>query len=299
MHEIKYVILLILLFSTFGCKQSNPKVKSDNNNELYELYIQDQMDRKSEDIDWSIVEPRDKIRQKRVLQMINSNKLITSDDYANAAMIFQHGSDSISSNLTIELMRKAIELNPARSRWLLAAAIDRDLMMRNEPQIYGTQFTKLDKDGPWILYDLDSTVITDNERMKHGVEPLKELKLKDLTQTIIKLEDLYADGKTIEEILIISENAFSLNHNIDLSEEGINVFASGLLGKNNLSDALKVYKANTEFYPASFKTLNAYGDCLLKSGDKKKALEVFKKSNVINSRNKYASIRIEEIKLLK
>jgi hypothetical protein len=39
-------------------------------------------------------------------------------------------------------MKKAIELDPTINKWLLAAAIDRDLMSRSKSQIYGPNMLK-------------------------------------------------------------------------------------------------------------------------------------------------------------
>ena len=97
--------------------------QTEDNEELKELYRTDQADRSTADIDWSIVSVNDSIRQARVYQLLDSNLVVTSNDYANAAMIFQHGRDSTDYRMVVELMTKAIELDPSRSKWLLAAGI--------------------------------------------------------------------------------------------------------------------------------------------------------------------------------
>jgi len=80
-------------------------------------------------------------------------------------------------------MKRAIELDNKISKWLLAAAIDRDLLRRNKPQIYGTQYRKLNG-KPWEIYNLDTTKITDKQRKAYGVKTLAEQKekLKKLNQ---------------------------------------------------------------------------------------------------------------------
>lgn len=72
---------------------------------------------------------------------------------------------------------KAVELDPANksAKWLAAAAKDRWLMWQNKPQLYGTQFKKVD--GRWILWEVDPTV-TDEERARWNVPPLEEAKKK-------------------------------------------------------------------------------------------------------------------------
>jgi hypothetical protein len=117
---------------------------------------------------------QDSLRQMRVQQLLDSNKVQTSNDYHNAAMVFQHGLDTIASGMAVKLMQKSLELDSTADKWLLAAAIDRDLMRRDLPQIYGTQYLKMGEDAPWELYQLDSTKITDAERKEYNVETLAE-----------------------------------------------------------------------------------------------------------------------------
>ena len=78
--------------------------------------------------------------QKRVYEMLYSNLLSTSLDYSNAAMVFQYGQDTTSLRMAVKMMEETIELNPEMNKWLLAAAIGRDLMRRDKPQIYVTLY---------------------------------------------------------------------------------------------------------------------------------------------------------------
>ena len=75
-------------------------------------------------------------------------------------------------------MRNAIALDSTRSRRWLAAAIDKDSMRREKPQICGTQFTKDEEDKPWQIYDLDTTKVSDAIRREYGVETISEQKEK-------------------------------------------------------------------------------------------------------------------------
>ena len=173
MSNLKLLILALVFLS---CSKPKPEIPISNNEELKEMYEADQGDRKSRPIDWSVVSIRDEQRRNRVYELLDANLVRTSDDFANAAMIFQHGSDTIASSMAVKLMRKAVELDTSRDKWLLAAAIDRDLMRRGEPQIYGTQYVKNGPGEPWKLYEIDTTQVTDSERKRHGVKTLKELR---------------------------------------------------------------------------------------------------------------------------
>jgi len=140
MSKLSFVILICILISCNYSKKVNTQiqVKIPNNTELFEILQKDQSDRVPEEIDWHIVLKRDSLRMKRVYELLDSNKVQTSDDYHNAAMIFQHGSDTTAYAMAVKLMRKAIELDSSASKRLLALAIDRYLLSKGKPQIYGT-----------------------------------------------------------------------------------------------------------------------------------------------------------------
>jgi hypothetical protein len=77
-------------------------------------------------------------------------------------MIFRHGEDSIAYGMAVILMRKSVELDSTRNKWLLAAAIDRELLSRNRLQIYGTQYWR--KEGQaFERREIDTTIITEFE----------------------------------------------------------------------------------------------------------------------------------------
>ncbi len=145
---MRRIILLSIVLGFISCDSKNGKTtirtqeKIVDNIELIEIYKIDQADRQTDNIDWSVVSKRDSLREIRIYQLLDSNKVRTSKDYHNAAMIFQHGGDSTAYGMAVKLMRKSIELDSTANKWLLAAAIDRYLLSKDEPQIYGTHYQK-------------------------------------------------------------------------------------------------------------------------------------------------------------
>ena len=180
--QMKKLVTIILVVGLISCKQEKDKKEAHgniiDNLELIELYEQDQSGRQGDNIEWGVLLKQDSLRRVRVRQLLDSNKVLTSLDYHNAAMIFQHGYDTVASGMAVKLMRKSLELDPTADKWLLAAAIDRDLMRKDQPQIYGTQFIRKGKDEPWELYKIDTTKISDAERVEYGVRTLAEQKAK-------------------------------------------------------------------------------------------------------------------------
>jgi len=286
MKNLAFAIIVLIAFS---CNQKSDKEREVilDNEELVEIYKADQADRQTQPIDWNIVSKRDSLRELRIYELLDSNKVRTSLDYYNAAMIFQHGRDSVAYGMAVKLMKKSIELDSTANKWLLAAAIDRYLLSKGEPQIYGTQYWKM-KDQPWELREIDTTKITDAERIEYGVETLAQQKEKVKRMNSKKLSDLLSDGKNIDELVQFIKQEDIKSSEYDLSESGINSFGYQIMSQGLKEDALKIFKLNTELYPEGFNTFDSYGECLLELGDKENAIIAYRKSLELNPENKNA-----------
>ena len=150
---------------------------SSLNTDLREMYYADQRDREGgfDKIDWSVVNGRDAERRDRVRQLAAAGQLRSADDYYYAAMIFQHGEDEASYDQAFRYAGRAVEMDASfvKARWLAAASKDRYHMSRGEPQLYGTQYKRIE--GKWLLWPVDFHV-SDAERAEWGVEPLETAK---------------------------------------------------------------------------------------------------------------------------
>ena len=301
-------IILLILFGVvvischnpnkFKEKESNDEeITISNNQELQIMHDQDQADRlpKSGEIDWETVLIRDSFRLKRAYELIDSNKVHTSKDNYNVAMIFQHGYDTIASGMAVRTMKKAVELDQTINKWLLAAAIDRDLQRRGKPQIFGIQLTKNNQDM-WVLYDVDTIQLTDSIRKEFNVQTLAQLRANAKKMNTKKLFELVGEGKSIDGIInfIYIEN--NRDSKYDLSEIGINNFGYNVLNQGKKEEALKIFKLNTELYPQGYNTYDSYGECLLLLGQKEKAIKAYKKSLKLNPENMNAENIIKKNK---
>ncbi|MGB3777981.1 MAG: hypothetical protein WA960_06455 [Tunicatimonas sp.] len=289
---MRNAMIIILLLGLASCKMSREKPLTDNP-ELMKIYEADQADRQTDNIDWSVVSKRDSLREVKIYQLLDSNKVQTSKDYHNAAMIFQHGGDSTAYGMAVKLMRKSIELDSTANKWLLAAAIDRHLLSKDEPQIYGTQYQKFGEDEPWQLGKLDTTKISDAERIEYGVETLAAQRERVKQMNSKKLSELIVQGKSVDEVIEVIKSENKKDPEFDISEIGINSFGYKLLGQGKNSEALKVFKLNTELYPNKFNTWDSYGECLLTLGEKKEGIKAYKKSLELNPKNKNAETIIQ------
>ena len=295
---MKNFILLATIIGFISCDSKNSKTTNltqeniADNAELVEMFKNDQADRTNH-IDWNIVQKNDSIREARVYELLDSNKVRTSKDYNNAALIFHHGEDSVAYGMAVKLMTKAIELDSTINKWFLAVATDRYLLSTNKPQIYGTQYKRLDNKIV-VREKMDSTKITDAERIECKVETLAEQreKIKNLNRK--KLTELLEEGKTIDEIVQIVKQIEIKNSPYDLRENWMNNFGYQLIRQGKKEEALKIFKLNTELYPNSFNTFDSYGECLLDLGDKEKAVKAYRKSLELNPDNKNAKKVVAE-----
>lgn len=286
-------VLMTLMFSLFVFCMAHAQT---DNQELLKMYEMDQKSRTSGPIDWMQLKKEDSIRRKRVWELLDSSKVISGNDYYHAAMIFQHGNDTIASGMAVKMMKQAISKDSTMNKWLLAAAIDRDLMRKGKPQIYGTQYIiSPTTNNKYELYKIDTTKISDATRREYNVRTLAEQR-EQVTRMNKKHLSTILGKSADQEIYNIIKTGFEKGESdYDLSEMAINSLGYYFMNQmNNLPMALRIFKLNVEQYPSSGNTWDSYGEALLKDGQIQKALKAYKKSLQINPDNKNARIILNQ-----
>lgn len=279
---VKFLIFCLFPLTVFA---------QTNNSELQKMYNEDQGSRKVNNIDWIVLSKQDKERESRVYELIKARQIVTGKDYYNSAMIFQHGSDSVAYGMAVTQMRKAIELDSTINRWLLAAAIDRDLLSRNKPQIYGTQYSKKNGEGEkWKRSKIDTTQVTDAERKYYKVETLAEQLVKERNLNLTSISEFYTKSNSIKETMefIKSEKKKGLKSNYNLSENELNSFGYQLMGTKKENEALEIFTLNTQWYPNESNTFDSLGECLLLLGKREEGIKAYKKALELNPKNEDA-----------
>lgn len=256
---------------------------------LQQMADQDQQERLKEPVDWTELNRQDSIRRLKVFELIRLREVITAKDHFNAGIILQHGKDTVASGLAVKSFAAAIRMDTTLNRWWYAAAVDCDLMRRNKPQVYGTQFLQDAGTGKWARYTIDSTQVSDELRRYYNVETLAEQAEKVRLMNQQSVSDYYKTSgsidKTMQQIKLDFKqgrlSAYSL-------EAEVNQFGYELLSQGKQSEALAIFKLNTELYPQSFNTFNSYGECLIAAGKRKAGLKAYKKSLKLNPGNEQA-----------
>ena len=112
---------------------------------------------------------RGKQRRERVLTLYGQGALRSAPDNYFAALIMLYGDDVAHFELARTFAKRATVLGEPRAWSVVAAAWDRALLGRGQPQRFGTQFIR--ENGRWSLGRVDPRV-TDAQRALYGVPPL-------------------------------------------------------------------------------------------------------------------------------
>tara|TARA_R110002020_G_scaffold29087_2_gene92061 strand:- start:205 stop:1098 length:894 start_codon:yes stop_codon:yes gene_type:complete len=287
---------LILIFLMIGAGAEISYAQ--DNKELQEMADQDQQSRFSGNIDWVQLNREDSLRRERVLDLMKSDSLLTGKDYFNAGIIFQHGNDTVASSLAVKCFGKAIEMDSTLHKWWYAAAVDRDLMRRGEPQIYGTQYIQNESTGGKLKqYQIDTTQVTDEDRIYYGVETLAQQREKEKLMNLKFLGSFYAASGSIEETLELIGREFEKGKEAEynVSEEAINSFGYQLLSQQKLQEAIQILELNTRFYPSGANTFDSLGEALRMDGQIEESIKAYSKSLELDPENGNAKIAIKEM----
>lgn len=283
------LIILLLPLSIFSQVLDNEEIKI--------MVNADQNERPNIDsVDWKILAPRDSIRRYKVLELLSLGQITTSKDFERCALIFQHGNDSTDYGIALNFISKAIELDSSTNRWLFAAITDRELLSRNKPQIYGTQFVRK-KGEKWELCVMDTTIVNDEERKFYNIEPLAIIRERVREMNLLSITEYYSKTNSIKEMvrLLKFEKKKGNKSDYDVSELELNSFGYNLVHLNKLDDALKILELNSKFYPKASNTFDSLGECLLLLNQKKKGINAYKKSLELNPNNKNAEKILNEL----
>jgi hypothetical protein len=149
------------------------------------LFQEDIADRKAPNFQerFPEIEKRDKVRVKKVIEIIKDKKALELQDLYYSSFIFHHQGTKIATQKAQSLAKEGVKICGEkktkicnRTRWLYAAATDRLLTLNKKPQKYGTQYHRLKNGKGFKLLPVDPKT-TDKERMALNVPTLAEAKI--------------------------------------------------------------------------------------------------------------------------
>ena len=180
---MKYILLFLLLI-VVGCQVNDDAYPVITDHVLLRALYEDDQEARNNITLGARITPEevaafaraDSLRRVQVDSVVALGELLSANDYYHAAMIYQHGGDSLFYSKAYEMSSKAVELDSTHkeAKWLSAASWDRYLISIGKPQWYGTQFTFNQEIGRYALGEIDTTRVDDVERERMGVRTLKE-----------------------------------------------------------------------------------------------------------------------------
>ncbi|MCB0422233.1 MAG: hypothetical protein KDD61_14645 [Bdellovibrionales bacterium] len=154
-------LILILAIFTYACASSTATHSSnyvscledvvrqeDRSKELAKMVQEDQNDRvdffkKSTDELVKILK-KDEQRRRRVGEIFGEGCFKNAEDFAAAALIYQHGKVPDHFFQAFLWVKRSVELGDASQKRLMALAIDRYLVSSGKKQLFGSQASKPD-----------------------------------------------------------------------------------------------------------------------------------------------------------
>ncbi len=81
----------------------------------------------------------------------------------------------------------------------------------------------------------------------------------------------------------------------DFGEEQLDAFGFELMGQGDLESALVVFELNAEQFPESARAYASWGEAMLQSGDRGRAIELYRKALELNPRLQSAKAKLAEL----
>lgn len=139
-----------------------------DNPAMARLFDADQADRRSDQIDWSVVGPADARRRAATQALLDADALHSGTDFYGAAFVFQHGATLADYPKAHVLAVIAAARGRRDAAWIAAATLDRYLQNIGGKQVYGTQYT-IPRGGRATQEPYDRSVLSDGLRRATGV----------------------------------------------------------------------------------------------------------------------------------
>lgn len=176
-QRVAWTLLALSALASCGTRAgSRQTISITDSSEIKRILDADQADRESSiaAINWEQVAPRDSVRRKQVLEMIDRGEVRTGKDFARAALVFQHGETTNDILLAHILAVTALGKGDPDGRRMAAITLDRYLNRIGQPQVFGTQFNSANlKDSKaWTMDPYDPKLIGDALRALNCVEPV-------------------------------------------------------------------------------------------------------------------------------
>lgn len=143
-----------------SCRDDKPRLEL-RSQELQSIVKADQKDRENSQSktpdEMSTVAVRDEARRKRVGEIFGEGCVSKAEDYAAAALVFQHGDTPDHFFQTYLWSKRGVDLGDSSQKRMMALGIDRYLVNIGHKQLFGSQATKPGPEACWCVQQVESS----------------------------------------------------------------------------------------------------------------------------------------------
>ncbi len=150
----------------------DPSRQKMRSQELKDIAAEDRKAR-TPPVDWSKLQAPDEVRRKRVGEIFGEGCFKTAEDYAAAALVYQHGEVPDHYFQAFLWAKRAVELGDSKQKWLMAASIDRYLTKSGYKQLFATQVSRDGSDPCFCMEEVEST-FPEKLRVEYAKKSLAE-----------------------------------------------------------------------------------------------------------------------------
>lgn len=171
-----FIFVWVATIAAYTPCVADPERQRARSQELQRIVVTDQMDRtelNKTPEQWDEVLTRDKQRRERVGQIFGEGCLVTAQDYAAAALVYQHGDVSDHHFQAYLWSKRAVELGDDSQKRMMALGIDRYLVNRGNKQLFGSQARKPPGLQCWCLEPVEPT-FPESMRLAHRINTIPQ-----------------------------------------------------------------------------------------------------------------------------
>ncbi len=164
------LILFVIFFTSTHCFASNyqscdkdiSRLKK-RQKEITKIVAKDQEDRVNQynipPSKWNAIRKNDLVNRKRIGEIFGEGCLVTAKDFANAALVFQHGDTPDHFWQAFVFAMHAVRLGDKSQKIMAANAIDRYLVQKSigKKQLFARNATKPTGQKCWCLQQVEKT----------------------------------------------------------------------------------------------------------------------------------------------
>jgi hypothetical protein len=136
----------ILSLGSIGLSQQSTPTATTTVSRVHQLVMEDQSENPGNTSEEEFNRHGD-ARRAETRKLLAEGKIVSSEDFSDASLIFQHGQTPNDFLFAHILAVEALTRGGSADKWMTTATLDRYLQSVNQPQVFGTQYSGVRSTG--------------------------------------------------------------------------------------------------------------------------------------------------------